>query len=115
MGFIYPRTITISRPGAQTGEGMLGYGGETQAAETQVATSVPASIQERREGQRNPTGLPGDGTRPTYYIFIPKRALARDGMKALDVITDDLGVRYKVVAPYWDSLGHRPTCELLEP
>jgi hypothetical protein len=27
---------------------------------------------------------------------------------------DDLGNRYQVLAPYWDSLGYRLTCALLE-
>lgn len=114
MSFLYPRTVAISRPGQQSGEGALGYGGDTQGAEVSVATGVPASIQERREGQRNPTGLPGDGTRPTYYVFIPKRALARGAILNLDIITDDQGNRYQVTAPYWDSMGHRPTVELLK-
>lgn len=113
MSFLYPRTITISRPGAQTGEGKVGYGGTTQAAETQVAAGVPCNIQLRREGQHSPVGLPGDGTRPTYDVRIPKRALAKGSVMDRDLITDDEGARYQVVGPYWDSLGYALRAELM--
>jgi hypothetical protein len=110
--FVYSRTVTITRPGQQDGEGALGYGGQTQASETIVIEDVRASIQERREGQKNGSGLPGDGARPTYYVFMPDPA--PDQCQNLDIITDDLGCRYQVTAPYWDSMGHRPTAELLK-
>lgn len=114
MSFLYPRTIAVRRPGAQSGEGALAYGGQTQEREVDVATGIRAGIQERREGQRNGVALPADGTRPTWYVFIPKSAAALGLIKDRDVVVDDLGERYQVVANYWDSLGYRLTVERLE-
>lgn len=114
MSFLYPRTISIRRPAAQSGEGALAYGGQTQSGETSVETGVPASIQERREGQKSQVGLPGDGTKPTWYVFIPRSALALGVVKDRDVVVDDQGERYQVIANYWDSLGYRLTAERLE-
>lgn len=115
MSFHYPRTITLRRPGAQAGHGKLGYGGATQGAETVVvaAPGVPANIQLRREGQKDTTGLPGDGTRPTYDVRIPRRRLALGIVQDRDIVVDDLGARYQVVGPYWDSLGYALRVELL--
>lgn len=113
MSFLYPRKITITRPTAQGGEGKIGYGGKTQAGEDVLAEDVPCNIQLRREGQKNSTGLPGDATRPTYDVRIPKRALALGVVHDRDLITDDEGVRYLVVGPYWDSLGYAVRVELL--
>lgn len=114
MGFLYPRTIDVKRPGAQTGEGQLGYGGATQAAETTIATGLPANLELRREGQRNTTGLPGTGTRPNYDVRIPRKACAKGTIKKLDIIVDDEGDRYQVLSPYWNSLGYALRVEILE-
>lgn len=114
MSFMYPRTVSISRSGPQAGEGKLGYGGETQADETPVAQDLPCNIELRTEGQRNATGLPGDGTRPTYDARIPRRALANGQVLDRDILIDDLGQRYLVVANYWNSLGYALRIERLE-
>jgi hypothetical protein len=114
MSFLYPRTVAFNRPAAQSGVGAQPYGGQVVASETVVVTAVRASIQERREGTNNPVGLPGDAMRPTFYVFIPKAALALGVVLDRDIMIDDLGQRYQVVAPYWDSLGYRLTVLLLE-
>lgn len=114
MSFIYPRTVTLRRPAAQTGEGKLSYGGKTQAGEATVQADIPASIQLRREGQRNPTGLPGDGARPTWDVFTPRRALAVGVVKDRDIFVDDLGRRFQVLGDYIDSLGGKYRAEKLE-
>lgn len=121
MSFMYPRTVSVSRPPAQAGVGFQApYAGEDPAGETVIASGLPASIQVRREGQKGPTGLPGDGTKPTWYVFIKRGALEALGLTAaaiqnLDILTDELGNRYQVIAPYFDSMGPRPTVELLDP
>lgn len=115
MSFIYPRVVSISRPAAQTGVGAIGYGGQTKATETQVAQALPASIQAKKEGSRPDAGLPGDASKRTYWrVFIPAASLAKGQILARDIVTDDLGTRYQVLAPYWNSLGHNLMCELLE-
>lgn len=114
MSFLYPRRVQFLRPGAQAGEGKLGYGGETEADEAVVAEDIPCNIELRREGQKNTAGLPGDGTRPTYDARIPRRALANGTVLDRDVMVDDLGQRYLVVANYWNSLGYALRVERLE-
>jgi hypothetical protein len=115
--FLYPRLIRLSRPAEQAGVGFQPkYAADRKADETPVdiggdpffAQDVPASIQMRREGQRTSTGLPGDTTDPIWWVFIPLEAgIERGAIRAKDIVTDDCGVRYTVVSPYWDSLGWR--------
>jgi hypothetical protein len=115
VSFLYPRTIQVRRPAAQAGVGFqTTYSGLARDQETVVASGVKASIQARREGQHGAVGLPADATKPTWYVFIPKRALANGAVRDRDIIEDDLGLRYQVIAPYWDSLGYRLSTELLE-
>lgn len=112
--FLYPRTVSFHRPAGQTQGGRIGYGGQVQASETVIATGIPASIQERKEGMRAPAGLPSDGRQPEWWVFISRPKLANGTLKVGDVMIDDLDNRYQVLAPYWDSLGYRLTCALLE-
>ncbi len=114
MSFIYPRMISIARPGAQSGVGPQGYGGQTRTSETVVVSGLPASIQQQRQGSPNPTGLPGDATVPLWSIYIPLTTCALGTIKARDIVTDDVGARYQVLAPGWDSLGYRLTARTLE-
>lgn len=104
----------MSRPAAPTGVGTLPYGGLQTANETPIASGLPASIQMNKIRGRPEAGLPGDGDKSTWRIFIPASAAALGLILVRDVITDDLGQRYQVVAPYWASLGHTLTCERLE-
>lgn len=116
MSFIYPRTITITRPAPQqTAGGLQGYGGRTEAGETELATGVPCSVQGRREGTRNPPGLPADGNKASWRIYTPLGAVDDGFVRDNDVLTDDLGRRFGVVADYTNSLGGCFYCERLEP
>jgi len=114
MTFLHPRTIAVHRPATQATGGRLPYGGQTQASETEVACGIPASIQERKEGSQNPTGIPSDVKVPSHYIFIPRGKLANGTVRSGDIVIDELGARYQVQAPYWDSLGYRLTAMSLE-
>lgn len=111
MSFLYPRTIAISRPTGQSGIGAVGYGGEVPADEEPVASGVPASIQLDRQGRDNRTGLPGDAKSTLWRILFKQ---PKGTVQNRDVITDDLGDRYQVIGPYWNSLGYNCLCELLE-
>jgi hypothetical protein len=113
MSFLYPRTMTLARAAAQAGEGQIGYGGKTQAAEMVIAQDIPCTFDLRREGQKDTTGLPGDGTRPTYDCRIPRRSLALGMVQDRDIVIDDQGLRYLVVGPFWASLGYALRVELL--
>lgn len=116
MSFLYPRTVTVTRPGVQTGVGAVSYGGLQQSNETPVIASpgVPASIQLAKEHGKPDANLPADAGKSNWKVFIPVYAAARGLIQTRDIITDDLGQRYQVIGPYWNSLGHNCICERLE-
>lgn len=114
MSFIYPRIVAFHRPADQSGAGRIGYGGQNVANEGVIATGIPASVQERKDGPANPVHIPTDGRRPDYYVFIPRKKLANGTLKSRDIMIDDLGNRFQVIAPYWDSLGYRLSVMSLE-
>ena len=115
MSFLYPRLATFLRPSGQQGVGALPYGGQTVFNEQPVAgaDNIRCSIQERREGTQGSL-TPGDGYKPTWYVFVPRAALANGTLQERDVMVDDLGKRFQVIAAYWDSLGYRLTIVSLE-
>jgi hypothetical protein len=113
---MYPRTVSFTRPAAQTGIGKQPYGGQTRATETDIleAQSLPASIQKRREGVSG-SMLPSDAAKPTWYVFVPRGKLAAGVVQDRDIMTDDLGNRFQVIDPYVDSMGANLTVLSLEP
>lgn len=115
MSFLYPRIVSVYRPAAQSGVGFqAGYAGNTADTETLVAKDLAASIQAKgRQGKDNPVRLPGDSTVSMFTIFIPK-GLVMGQLKDRDIIVDDQGVRYQVLADGWDSLGYAAVCQRLE-
>ena len=113
MSFLYPRTVAITRPTSAPSVGLQAYGGTVVASETSVATGLSASIQlKKQQGASDDPGLPGNAGRTQWRIFIPATALGL--IETRDVVTDDLGQRYQVTGPYWNSLGHTLLCERLE-
>jgi hypothetical protein len=115
MSFVYPRTITISRPEVQAGAGNQGYFGLSPGSETPVASDLPASIQEKKEGRNPDAGLPSDIAKRTMWrIFIPAGSAANGLIQDRDIVTDDSNVRYQVGAAYWNSLGYNLLAERLE-
>lgn len=100
------RTITISRPAAQSGKGAQPYSGMTEANEEPIATGVPCSILQGTKGEKNATDLPGDVRSPWWTILFP----ASVGRVMLaDLIIDDLGQRYVVSSSEITDLGYRIT------
>ncbi|WP_232243723.1 hypothetical protein [Paraburkholderia sp. SOS3] len=86
------------------------------ANETIVATGLPASIQLKKGKGRPDAGLPADAVEKTLWtVFIPRGAAQLGLIRTNDIVTDDLGERYQVSAPYWNSLGYALQVELLEP
>jgi hypothetical protein len=116
---IYPRAIAITRPNPDTdtnaGAGIQDYSGVTEANESNVVSGLPASIQQISDPAgpegKTPTDAPN---RTVWRILIPAASAALGLMTERDVVTDDLGKRYVVIAAYWNSLGYRLRCELLE-
>lgn len=115
MSFLYPHTVLVYRPGAQTGAGKIEYGGQVQGEEQLITPDpIACNIELRREGQKNSTGLPGDANRPTYDVRIPKAALAQGTVLDRDILKDGLGQRYVVQSNYWNSMGYALRAERLE-
>jgi hypothetical protein len=114
MSFLYPRTVTVSRPQNQIGVGSMPYGGLVTTNETVVARGLPASIQMNKARGKTDANLPADAGKTVWHVFIPAAAAPLGQILVRDVLTDELGQRYQVVAPYWNSLGHTLTCERLE-
>ena len=126
MSFVYPRSVTIYRlPGFSVGS--AGFGAqqyqEAQAAavdqsvfaSTPIFSGVKCSIQEYRSGQRPTEMLPGSAiVTPTWKVYIPLRAIPLGALQSRDYFVDDVGIRYVVIDPYWNSLGHRAYCLFLE-
>ncbi len=111
MSFLYPRTVSVQRPGASVpGVGLQAYSAPTVAPV--VATGLPASIQLKKEVGTLPASLPGDVSRRTYWNIFVRCALGT--VLDRDVIIDDAGVRYQVTGAYWNSLGYACLCERLE-
>lgn len=116
MSFLYPRTITVKRPAQTCGVGVIdGYVAQAPADETIVATEIPASIQAKAAGYRNPAGLPSDSRALTTWRVLTPHGLLADGLvQNRDVIVDDLGRRFQVVAAYTAPLGACFLCEQME-
>lgn len=113
--FLYPRTIAITRPGAQSGVGFqAAYAADQKSSETLVASGVPASIQARSASSKNPVSLPADGKMNTWRVLVPRNALGAGVALNRDIITDDLSRRFQIVADYVNSLGANFICERLE-
>lgn len=117
MSFIFPRTISVSRVASNTTVGKAGYGGVMKANESPVSNvqNLRASIQLDRGGRNPVTNLPADGQKTMWKVIIePSPSVVDGSILNRDIITDDLGIRYQVVAPYWNSLGYQCLCERLE-
>lgn len=116
MSFIYPRTVAITRPNVDVAPGYtLNYSGVLPSQETPVASGLPASIQLKKEKGRPNANLPADQEAKTLWsIFIPAGSAALGLIQNDDIATDDLGVRYQVLGPYWNSLGYALIAERLD-
>lgn len=116
MSFIYPRTIAITRPNVDVAPGYTSnYSGVLPSQETPVASGLPASIQLKKEKGRPNANLPADQEAKSFWtIMIPLNSAALGLIQNNDIITDDLGVRYAVTAPYWNSLGYALLTERLD-
>jgi hypothetical protein len=117
MSFLYPRTISVTRPVNDLAPGYQpNYSGLNQANETPIASGLPASIQLKKERGKPDPDLPGDASAKSFWtVFIPRGSAALGLIQTNDVITDELGVRYQVTGPYWNSLGYALLVECLEP
>lgn len=119
MSFLHPRTVSVSRPNAVApiAAGVLPYSGETQggSGETEVLSCLPANITQARARSSGMVDIPASSDSVAYWISIPARAGVKNGdILTRDIIVDDLGVRYQVASPNWNSMGFRVYAEMLQ-
>lgn len=113
MSFLYPRTITVSRPGKTDAVGEQGYSGLDAATETQVLGPIPAKIQADRQGQAPETKLPSNAAGQSIWKIIFKVPLGV--VAGGDIITSEIGERFQVIGPpYWGPLVTTCRCQILE-
>lgn len=110
MSWMYPRTVTVTRPAQTTGVGLQAYQAAPQSPTT--IGSYPASIQLKKEVGIPPAKLPGDAARTTYWTIFVQTTLGT--IRDRDILIDDQSARYQVTAAYWNSLGYACLCERLE-
>lgn len=97
--------ISILRPQQQAGVGALGYGGDTDANETPLMTSWPASVLQGGKGERSTVGLPGDEKNPQWSVLLP--SFAGVTLRSGDIIKDDLSRRMIIISAEKTDLGWR--------
>lgn len=101
------RQITISRVGASSQKGFVGYSGATQATESILMQNWRASILQGTKGETNPAGLPTDIRTPWWTILLPSfHGIILD---LGDIIRDDLGRKYIISSAELTDMGWRLT------
>jgi hypothetical protein len=105
MSFFYNRQISISRIQPAQTAGPSGYRAPLQAIEEQIFSGLQVNAREAGRGGQPLADVPADVVGRTMWRFvfplgstIPPGAIRKD-----DIITDDLGRRFKALAPDWKS------------
>lgn len=112
MSFLYPRTIQISRQNRDAAVGAQPYSGVTEVNETLIVSGVAAHIQSDRQGTAPIAKLAADAAGESTWKIIFR--LPRGTVQTRDIITDDLGNRYQVIAPDWGPLVTTCRAQLLQ-
>lgn len=107
------RVITIARPSMDTGPGAIGYGGDTEEGEIPLMQNWPCSMLQGSKGEKNDVGLPSEAKNPWFNVLVPYV----DGviLRTADIITDDIGGRYKLTSAELTDLGWRLTAQQVRP
>ena len=123
---IFDRLVAVhrSKTEAGSGSGAIGLGGysgpeqptTTPEGEVVLYTGITAVIQQRSSGRASGGPLPADVSyRPEWVIIIPAFAgVPKFGIRDRDIIKDDEGYRYAVLANRWSVFGYRLSCVRLE-
>ena len=106
-GFLYPRTIKITRPNSPSSFGAAGFEGDDPANESIVIASTKAGIQLDRVGETASSNLPTSSRMGRWRILIPAKKAKLGTINKNDIVTDDLGIRYQVFDNYWTPLGYQ--------
>lgn len=109
--FLFPSSITITRPNAQSAVGVQAYGGLLVANETVIASGIAAHIQADRQGTTPMARVPGDAAGESIWKIIFKGAASL--VKERDFITDEQNKRYQVISADWGPLSTTCRCQLM--
>lgn len=112
VNFLYPRLVQLSRPNVDTGVGAQPYSGLQKTNETVLLTGIAAHIQADRQGTAPVAKLPADAAGESAWKIIVKLPLGT--VQTGDVITDEIGNRYQVIAADWGSLVTTCRCQILQ-
>lgn len=112
MSFIYPRKISFFRLPKTIATGKLPYQTSRKNEEQLIFKDLSASIQ-RSSQSMSLVKLPSSTTGSVWNIFIPKKELRLGEILIHDIVVDDQELRYRVLTPYWNSLGYKLFCEVL--
>lgn len=107
------RVITIARPSMETGPGAIGYGGDTEESEIPLMQNWPCSMLQGSKGEKNEVGLPADAKNPWFTVLVP--SVEGVLLRTADIITDDIGGRYKLSSAELTDLGWRLTAQQVRP
>jgi hypothetical protein len=99
------RTISIARPGMQTGTASNAYGGYTSAQSIRLMDRWPASVLDTSGSTRSNTNLPTDQTVPHWNVLVPSTTGVV--LSPGDIITDDLGRTAVITGSELSNLGWR--------
>jgi hypothetical protein len=105
---LYGRTISVTRqatPAVST-VGTVGYGGDQPVNETVILSGISAAIQYDARGRANPSNLPASSLLSYYVVLIPASEVPIGTINRNDIVIDDLGTRYQVLANHWTVLGY---------
>jgi hypothetical protein len=115
MGFMYPRVVSVTRQPVSTGGGYKGYSGMDPSVEQTLYSDLRASIQLARDRGKPEANLPADAGKTLWKVLMPLSSGVTVGSVLRgDIVTDDTGQRYQVVAPYINSMGPNLLVERLE-
>ncbi len=112
MSFLLKNTISIRRPKPMDGVGLQPYSGLDPANEEIIAANMPARVQMDRQGTAPDARLPGDAAGQSIWkiLFKGPRGLAQTH----DILVDELGNRYQVIAAVWGQFVTTCRCQILQ-
>ncbi len=100
------RTVDVLQPAAKIGFGAIGgYGGDTRAAETVLASAWPCAMVQGTKGETGDTRLPGDVKLPWSIVLLP--AIPGVVLRNDLILVDDLNFRRVVSQAELTPLGWR--------
>lgn len=99
------RTVSFTRPAAQTASGVNSYGGVTAATVAPIMTGWPASVLAATREVRPLANLPGDTSVSLWTVLLP--ACPGVVLKTADLMSDDLGRNGAVATTELTDLGWR--------